>query len=201
MALVPGLYVYHCASAHIPTHISMGMYGLILVQPAQNLPTLDANGKPIKEFYVMQGEIYTRWPVHTEGHQEFDPVALQDENPTYVVFNGAYRALTGAHALTASVNDTVRIYFGVGGPNLISSFHVIGEIFDRVWNLGDLTDPPMQGVQTVLVAPGGAVVVEFGLQVPGNYLLVDHSLVRTLDKGALGILAVTGPSNPTIFNP
>lgn len=200
-ALVPGLYVYHCASAHIPTHISMGMYGLILVQPEVNLPTLDANGNPIKEFYVMQGDIYTKWPVHTEGHQEFDPVALEDENPAYVVFNGAYRALTGAHALTANVNDTVRIYFGVGGPNLISSFHVIGEIFDRVWNLGDLTDPPMQGVQTVLVAPGGAVVVEFGLQVPGNYLLVDHSLVRTIDKGALGVLTVTGPSDPTIFNP
>ncbi len=195
MALVPGLFVYHCASPHIPTHISNGMYGLILVEPSGGLPAVD------HEFYVMQGDIYTKWPVHSAGHQEFDPVRLEEENPTYVVFNGRYQALTGAHALTAVVNDTIRIFFGVGGPNLISSFHVIGEIFDDVYNLGDLTDPPMHGVQTVLVPPGGAVVVDLGLEVPGNYLLVDHSLVRTLDKGSVGILSVTGPSNPTIFNP
>jgi len=194
-ALVPGLFVYHCASPHIPTHISNGMYGMILVEPVGGLPVVD------HEFYVMQGDIYTKWPVHTAGHQEFDPVRLVDENPTYVVFNGRYQALTGSHTLNATVNDTIRIFFGVGGPNLISSFHVIGEIFDDVYNLADLTDPPIHGVQTVLVPPGGAVVVDFGVQVPGNYLLVDHSLVRTLDKGSVGILSVTGSPDPTIFNP
>jgi nitrite reductase (NO-forming) len=200
-ALVPGLYVYHCASPHIPSHIAMGMYGMILVEPEQGLPAVDAQGKPIKEFYVMQGELYTKWPVHTAGNQLFDPVALVAESPTYVVFNGRWQALTGNHSLTADVNDTVRIFFGVGGPNLISSFHVIGEIFDRVYNLGDLTDPPLLGVQTVLVPPGGSVVVEFKLEVPGTFLLVDHSLVRTIDKGSLGMLVVAGPSDPTIFNP
>jgi len=194
-ALVPGVFVYHCASAHIPSHISMGMYGLILVEPEGGLPAVD------HEFYVMQGDIYTRWPAGTRGHQEFDATKLLDENPTYVVFNGRFAALTGTHTLNATVNDTVRIYFGVGGPNLISSFHVIGEIFDYVYNLGDLQSAPLQGVQTVMVPPGGAVVVDFGVQVPGNYLLVDHSLVRTIDKGSVGILKVTGPSDPTIFNP
>ena len=195
MALVPGLFVYHCASAHIPTHIANGMYGLILVEPAGGLPAVS------REFYVMEGDMYTEWPVHTAGHQVFDPVKLEDEKPTYVVFNGRYQSLTGVHTLNASVNDTVRIFFGVGGPNLISSFHVIGEIFDVVYNLGGLTDPPLHGIQTVLVPPGGAVVVDFGLEVPGNYLLVDHSIVRAIDKGSVGILNVTGPSNPTIFNP
>jgi nitrite reductase (NO-forming) len=194
-ALVPGLFVYHCASAHIPSHISMGMYGLILVEPEGGLPAVD------HEFYVMQGDIYTKWPAGTKGHQEFDAARLLDENPTYVVFNGRFAALTGGHTLNATVNDTLRIYFGVGGPNLISSFHVIGEIFDYVYNLGDLMSAPLQGVQTVLVPPGGAVVVDFAVQVPGNYLLVDHSLVRTIDKGSVGILRVDGPSDPTIFNP
>ena len=194
-ALVPGLFVYHCASAHIPSHISMGMYGLILVEPEGGLPAVD------HEFYVMQGDIYTKWPAGTKGHQEFDASKLLDENPTYVVFNGRFAALTGDHTLNATVNDTLRIYFGVGGPNLVSSFHVIGEIFDSVYNLGDLMSAPLQGVQTVLVPPGGAVVVDFGVQVPGNYLLVDHSLVRTIDKGSVGVLKVDGPPDATIFNP
>lgn len=200
-ALVPGLFVYHCASEHIPSHISMGMYGMILVEPAQGLATVAGDGSPIREYYVMQGELYTEWPVHTAGNQVFDPIALADEDPTYVVFNGRWQALTGNRSLVANVNDTVRIYFGVGGPNLISSFHVIGEIFDRVYELGGLASPPLDGIQTVLVPPGGSVVVEFRVEVPGTFLLVDHSLVRTIDKGALGILVVTGPPNPEIFDP
>jgi nitrite reductase (NO-forming) len=99
------------------------------------------------------------------------------------------------------VNDTVRIYFGVGGPNLISSFHIIGEMFDLVWAYGDLIDPPLHGVQTVPVVPGGAVVVQLGLQYPANYILVDHALTRAIDKGAVGILNVTGPEDATIFSP
>jgi len=193
--LTAGLFVYHCASPHIPTHISSGMYGLILVEPVGGLPPVD------KEFYVMQGDIYTKYEHGNAGHQAFDGERLAAENPTYVVFNGRYRALTGANALTANVNQTVRIFFGVGGPNLVSSFHVIGEIFDRVYNLADLLSPPLQSVQTVLVPPGGATVVEFKVEIPGNYVLVDHSLSRTIDKGSLGILAVTGPEDHTIFWP
>ncbi len=200
-ALIPGLYVYHCGTPNVPTHVSMGMYGMILVEPEQGLPYFNSEGQPIKEFYVMQGELYTKWPALTSGNQMFDGQALLDENPTFVVFNGRYQALTGSHALRAQVNDTVRIYFGVGGPNLISSFHIIGEIFDKVYFLGDLTDPPLTGVQTVPVNPGSGTIVELTVQYPANYVLVDHSLTRALDKGALGILNVTGPKDPTIFNP
>jgi len=197
--LNPGLFVYHCATPHIPTHISLGMYGLILVEPEAGLPTLDAAGRPIKELYVMQGDVYTKWPAGTDGHQLFDDAALLREDPAYVVFNGRYQALTGNHAMQAVVNDTVRIFFGVGGPNLISSFHVIGEIFDRVYAAGDVLSPPQQSVQTVLVAPGGATIVEFTLQVAADYILVDHSLTRAINKGALGILSVSGTSVPGVY--
>ena len=194
-ALNPGVFVYHCASPHIPTHISLGMYGLILVEPAGGLPPVD------KEFYVMQGDIYTKWPAGEVGHQEQDDAAMLEENPTFVVFNGAFQALTGTRALTADRNDTIRIFFGVGGPNLVSSFHIIGEIFDRVYNQGDVLSPPLQSVQTTLVPPGGAIIVELYLDVPGDYILVDHSLVRAIDKGAVGILTVSGPPNPDVYNP
>ena len=200
-ALIPGLFVYHCGTPNVPTHVSMGMYGMILVEPEQGLPYFNAQGQPIKEFYVVQGELYTKWPVHTEGNQLFDGARLLDENPTYVVFNGRWQALTGNHSLFAKVNDTVRIFFGVGGPNLISSFHIIGEIFDKVYFLGDLTDPPLSGIQTVPVNPGSGTIVELTVQVPADYVLVDHSLTRALDKGALGFLNVTGPDDPVIFNP
>src|SRR3989304_1423491 len=115
-AITPGLYVYHCASPHIPSHIAMGMYGLILVEPDGGLPAVD------HEFYVVQGDIYTKWPAGSKGHQVHDDTRLVAENPTYVVFNGKFAALTGADALQANVNGAIRIYFGVGGRNLISSF-------------------------------------------------------------------------------
>ena len=194
-ALVPGLYLYHCGTPDVPTHIANGMFGEILVQPDVPLPPVD------KEFYVGQSELYAKWPIHTLGNQLFDGQKLWDEQPTYFVFNGAFKALTGAHQLTAQVNQTVRIYFADGGPDFISSFHIIGEIFSRVWQYGDLTDPPLHGVQTVLVPPGGCVVVDLTLEYPGDYILVDHALLHAVDMGAVGVLHVTGPTNSTIFNP
>ena len=88
---------------------------------------------------------------------------------------------------------------GVGGPNFTSSFHVIGEIFDKVYNLGGLTNPPQEGIQTVSVAPGGAVITEFKLHVPGNYTIVDHALAR-VERGLAGLLIVEGAQNPEIYN-
>lgn len=194
-ALVPGLFLYHCGTPDVPTHIANGMFGLILVQPATPLPPVD------KEFYVVQSELYTKWPIHTLGNQLFDGQKLMNLDPTYFVFNGAFKALTGSHQLTGSVNQTVRIYFGVGGPNFISSFHVIGEIFERAWQYGDLSDPPLRGVQTLLAPPGGTAVVDLLLAYPGNYILVDHALTHAVDMGAVGILNVTGWANDTVFNP
>jgi nitrite reductase (NO-forming) len=101
--------------------------------------------------------------------------------------------------MKAKVGETVRIFFGVGGPNFTSSFHVIGEIFDRVYNMGDLQSPPARGVQTVTVPAGGATIVEFKLDVPGNYILVDHALSRA-ERGLVGILQAEGPANAEIFD-
>lgn len=192
-AIHAGLFVYHCATPHIPTHIAKGLYGLVLVEPEGGLPAVD------REYYVMQSELYTKWRPGTPGHQVFDGVRLLNEDPTYVVFNGRWQALTGDYALTAQVNETVRLYFGNIGVNLVSSFHIIGEHFDTVYFQADLLSPPQRSVQTTLVPAGGAVVVELKVEVPGTYLLVDHSLVRTIDKGALGFLQVAGPANPEIF--
>ena len=192
-ALVPGLYVYHCATPMVAHHIANGMYGLILVEPEGGLPPVD------KEFYVMQGEIYTEAAFGQRGSQEFSVEKLLNERPEYFVFNGSVGALSKLHPLNAKVGETVRIFFGVGGPNYTSSFHVIGEIFDKVYNLGSLLSEPLRGVQTVLVPPGGAVITEFKLDVPGNYILVDHALSRA-ERGLVGMLHVEGPPNPEIFD-
>jgi nitrite reductase (NO-forming) len=192
-ALVPGLYVYHCATPMVAEHIANGMYGLILVEPEEGLPPAD------HEFYVMQGEIYTDVPYGQHGSAEFSVEKLLDEHPEYFVFNGSVGALSKLHPLQAKVGDTVRIFFGVGGPNFTSSFHVIGEIFDKVYLLGGVLAPPLEGIQTVSVAPGGAVITEFKTKVPGSYTLVDHALARA-ERGLLGVLHVEGAPNPEIFN-
>jgi nitrite reductase (NO-forming) len=191
-ALIPGLYVYHCATPMVAHHIANGMYGLILVEPEEGLPPVD------REFYVMQGEIYTEAAFGQHGSQEFNVEKLLAARPVYVVFNGSVGALSKLHPLQAKVVETVRIFFGVGGPNFTSSFHVIGEMFDRVYNLGGVMSEPLKGIQTVTVPPGGAVIAEFKLDYPGNYILVDHALSR-LERGLVGILHVEGAANPEIF--
>jgi nitrite reductase (NO-forming) len=191
-ALVPGIYVYHCATPMVAHHIANGMYGLILVEPEGGLPPVD------HELYVMQGEIYTEAAFGQRGSQEFSVEKLLHERPEYFVFNGSVGALSKLHPMKAKVGETVRIFFGVGGPNYTSSFHVIGEIFDRVYSLGDVQSPPGRGVQTVTVPAGGATIVEFKLDVPGNYILVDHALSR-MERGLVGILQVEGDPNPEIF--
>ena len=192
-ALVPGLYVYHCATPMVAEHIANGMYGMILVEPEGGLPPVD------HEFYVMQGEIYSDLPYGQHGSAEFSVDKLLNERPEYFVFNGSVGALSKLHPLQAKVGETVRIFFGVGGPNYTSSFHVIGEIFDKVYLLGGTTSAPLEGIQTVSVPAGGAVIVEFKLDVPGNYTLVDHALAR-LERGLVGVLHVEGPPNPDIYH-
>ena len=192
-ALIPGLYVYHCATPMVAEHIANGMYGLILVEPEAGLAPVD------HEFYVMQGEIYTEAAFGQHGSQEFSVEKLLNERPEYFVFNGSVGAISKLHPLHANVGETVRLFFGVGGPNFTSSFHVIGEIFDRVYNLGGLTNPALEGIQTVTVAPGGAVITEFKLHVPGNYTIVDHALAR-VERGLAGLLIVEGAPDPDIYN-
>jgi nitrite reductase (NO-forming) len=192
-ALNPGLYVYHCATPSVPEHIANGMYGLILVEPEKGLPRVD------REYYVMQGEFYTKGKTLAPGLQPLDAAKLTAERPEYVVFNGKMGALTGDGAVRAKVGETVRLFVGNGGPNLISSFHVIGEIFDTVYAEAALGGgAPARNVQTTLI-PGGAAIVEMKVQTPGRFLLVDHSIVRAMEKGALGVLEVAGAEQPGIF--
>lgn len=187
-----GLYVYHCATAPVGMHIANGMYGLILVEPEGGLPPVD------KEYYVMQGDFYTKGPYGEKGVQPFDMEKAIKEQPDYVVFNGKVGALTGDNAITANVGETVRLFVGNGGPNLVSSFHVIGEIFDLVNTEGGSIQN--KNVQTTLVPAGGSAMVEFKVDVPGNFILVDHSIFRTFNKGSLGILKVSGAEDKNIYS-
>ncbi|OOR91192.1 nitrite reductase, copper-containing [Moraxella caviae] len=191
-ALQPGLYVYHCAVAPVGMHIANGMYGLILVEPKEGLPKVD------KEFYVMQGDFYTKGKYGEPGLQPFDMDKAIKEEADYVVFNGSVGALTGDNALKAKVGETVRLFVGNGGPNLTSSFHVIGEIFDKVYMEGG--SKINENIQTTLVPAGGAAITEFKLDVPGNYVLVDHAIFRAFNKGALGILTAEGEENHAIYS-
>ena len=192
-ALNPGIYVYHCAVPPVALHIANGMYGLILVEPEEGLPPVD------REFYVMQGEIYTEEPFGSSGLLTESYEKLLNERPEYFVFNGHVGALTDHYPLKAQVGETVRIYFGVGGPNYSSGFHVIGEIFDKAYQLGSVTTAPITDVQSILVPPGSANIVEFKCEVPGRYVLVDHALSRA-ERGLAGYLIVEGPENLEVFN-
>jgi nitrite reductase (NO-forming) len=191
-ALNQGLYVYHCATAPVGMHVANGMYGLILIEPPEGLSPVD------QEFYVMQGDFYTVGKYREKGHQAFDMQKAIDENATYVLFNGAESALTGPRALKAKTGQHIRMFVGNGGPNLVSSFHLIGEIFDKVQYEGGTHF--QENVQTTLIPAGGAATVEFHTEVPGNYVLVDHSIFRAFNKGAVAILEVSGEPRADIYS-
>lgn len=191
-ALNPGLYVYHCATAPVGMHIANGMYGLILVEPPEGLRPVD------REYYVMQGDWYTVGKYREKGLQPFDMQKGIEENATYVLFNGSEGALVGDNALKAEVGETVRLFVGNGGPNLVSSFHVIGEIFDKVYFEGGTSF--QEHVQTTLIPAGGAAMVEFTVEAPGTYVLVDHSIFRAFNKGAVGMLKVDGPDALSVYS-
>jgi nitrite reductase (NO-forming) len=163
------------------------------VEPPGGFPPVD------REYYVMQSEVYTKGRYGDEGLQPFDLERAIDERPPYVVFNGAVGALVGDKALQARTGETVRLFLGNGGPNLVSSFHVIGEIFDTVYAEGG-TAVLQKNVQTTLIPAGGSAIVEFRVEVPGTYVLVDHSLLRAFNKGALGMLKVEGAENRLAYS-
>ena len=190
-ALQSGLYIYHCAVAPVGMHIGNGMYGLVLVEPKEGLPKVD------KEFYIVQGDFYTKGKYGEPGLQPFDMDKAIREDADYVVFNGHVGAIAGDNALKAKVGETVRMYVGNGGPNLVSSFHVIGEIFDKVYvEGGKLIN---ENVQSTLIPAGGAAMIEFKVDIPGSFTIVDHSIFRAFNKGALGQLVVEGEDHPEIM--
>lgn len=188
--LYPGFFMYHCAYGDVPAHIAHGMYGGILVDPETPLPAVD------HEWYLVQSEFYTDG---TEGTVGLDRQAVTDENPSYVVFNGAKGAIAGDNALQMSVGEKARIYFVNAGLNLDSNFHPIGSHWDKVYPEAALLSDPIRGSQTTLVPAGGGTVVELIGQAPSTIVLVDHALSRAFDKGAIGQIVVSGPEQPEIF--
>lgn len=191
--LNPGLFVYHCAVAPVGMHVANGMDGMIYVEPKGGLPKVD------HEYYVMQGDFYTKGRYGEQGLQPFSMEKAIDEKPDYVVFNGSVGALLGDNALHAKKGETIRVFFGNGGPNLTSSFHAIGEIFDKVYVEGGL-GLINKNVQTTMVPAGGAALLEFKVDVPANVLLVDHSLTRAFNKGALAMIKVDGEPDPLVYS-
>lgn len=191
--LQPGVYVYHCASPNVPTHITNGLYGLIVVDPKEGWSKVD------REFYVMQGEFYTHGDLGEKGFQPFSAEKMMRETPDYIVLNGRVRALSGTGALKAKQGETIRIFIGNAGVSKISSFHIIGEIMDRVYpeaSLGHFHT----GVQTTLIPAGGAAVVELKLENAGTFILLDHAISR-IDRGAYGLLEVEGTGIPDLLAP
>lgn len=191
-ALNPGIYVYHCAYAPPQHHIAQGMYGAILIEPVGGLEPVD------REFYVMQGDWYTLGNFGSQGHQVFSSEKALAEQPDYFTMNGHVNALTTIYPLQANVGETVRVFFGVGGPNIGSNFHIIGEVFDKVFT--GSPDTFIANEEAWYVPPGSVAAFEMHLDVPGEYLLVDHALYRT-QKGAAGILKVSGDWDTEIFSP
>jgi nitrite reductase (NO-forming) len=191
-ALHPGLYIYHCATAPVGVHVANGMYGLILVEPKEGMPAVD------REYYVVQGDFYTRGAFGDQGHQPFDMQKAISEIADYVVFNGSVGSIAGENALQADVGETVRLFLGNGGPNLTSSFHVIGVVFDNYFIEGG--SAVTHNTQTAVIPPGGSAIAEFRTTVPGDMHLVDHAIFRAFNKGAVGTLRVSGPENLTIFS-
>ena len=192
-ATTAGLFVYHCGSPMIAQHMANGMYGLILVEPADGLSRVD------HEYYLMQGEIYTTAPKGKSGLQQFSAENLMQENAQYYVLNGAVDAVTREYPMHANVGETVRIFFGNAGPNSTASVHMVGEIFDKLFQLGSLTSPPLNAIQTATVPSGGAAIVELKTAMPGNFALMDHAISR-MEKGDMAILQVKGPENLALMH-
>ncbi|HIH2763557.1 MAG TPA: copper-containing nitrite reductase [Candidatus Azoamicus sp.] len=190
-ALNPGIFIYHCATPPVPLHIANGMYGLVLVEPYKGLSKVD------REYYLVQSEFYTDNPYGRKGLHGFSQEKALMEFPEYIVFNGRVGSMVDTRALVANVGEKVRLFVGNIGPNLVSSFHIIGIIFDKVYvEGGSLCN---RDVQTTVIPAGGAVMIEFEAKVPGNYILVDHAIFRAFNKGCVGILKVIGQENKEIF--
>jgi nitrite reductase (NO-forming) len=193
----PGAFVYHCAVANVDYHISAGMFGLIVVEPEEGLPAVD------HEFYLGQHELYTKGAAGEEGHHDFDFESMAAEDPTYVLMNGEKYAITpDTHdEMNVETGDTARVFYAVGGPNLTSSVHAIGSVWDEVWAEGALANDPQRYVQTLPVAPGSACVATMSFPVPGDFKLVDHALSRVARKGAIAVVRATGPADEEVFDP
>jgi len=195
-AKYPGAHFYHCAVPNMDMHISSGMFGTILVEPKEGLPKVD------RELYFGQHELYTNGEAGEKGHHEFDLDAAKVEEPTYVPINGEPWAFTdnGYGPVSVEKGERVRIFWANAGPNLISSWHAIGNVWDTFYRDGDVVSDPERFVETAPVAAGSTAVAEIDTPVPGEIKLVDHSITRATRRGTLGAIHVEGEEEPDIYN-
>ena len=191
--LKEGAFVYHCAIAPIPFHVTSGMYGSIVVLPEGGLPEVD------KQFYLMEGDFYTEPSADDPNRHVYSADRVSDENPSYVVTNGKVGALTGDNALQARVGETVRFFYGQANDE--SWIHIIGGHFDTVYSRGSFhPDSDREyGVETTVVPAGSVVVAEYTFRYPGLYLLVNHELIRATEKGQAVQIRVEGEEDPDIM--
>lgn len=171
----PGVFMYHCGTKPVLAHIANGMYGTIIVEPTDGYPT----DKEIDRSYIL---------VQSEFYKEHDFEDMQDGEPSYVVFNGNDYGLMEKPFL-AKVGDKVRFYVSNAGPNEVSSFHIVGTMFDTVYMDGNPRNV-QYGMQTVMLPASGGAVVEVTVTEEGDYPIVTHQFNHA-SKGAVGILRVT----------
>lgn len=194
-----GAFLYHCAAEGKPwEHVAHGMYGVIVVEPPGGLEAVDL------EAYVGQSEWYLTGAEHASGESEeheerayphdvlvLDEAAARRSDPTLFTLNGYESALSAPEIfgdrLHVAAGGRVRFFFGNAGPNLPSSFHFVGGVFDRVFS-GEFS-APLRAEETVAVPPGSAAVFELTLPQPGAYEFVDHALFHA-ERGAMGLLHV-----------
>ena len=190
-ATTAGVFMVHCGTPPVLMHIAQGMYLPIIVDPRDGWPT-----KADKEFVLIQSDFYPKGSVVDSTVKEGDWDAMQDAAPKYVVFNG--RAFQYKDApLQVDEGDVVRLFVMNAGPNIRSDFHVVGNIFDRVYPGGNV-DQVIEGVQTYMVPTGGGAVFEMefaqGYSGTGNYAFVTHAFADA-NKGAVGVIQVGKPAH------
>lgn len=175
----PGVFLYHCGTAPVIYHIANGMYGAIIVDPA--------NGwSPAKEYVLVQGEWYTQQ--NPDGTYSISGDKVMSDNPDYVTFNG-YVDQYKSSPLTAAAGQRIRLFVVNAGPSEFSAFHVIGAIFSDAYVDGNPANHTV-GDQTIVVPPGGGSVVELTIPEAGSYPFVTHSFADA-SKGALGLISIT----------
>lgn len=182
-AKVPGTFVYHCGTPPILLHMANGMYGAIVVDPAD-----DPRPKPDKEYVLVQSEWYTQQISGNLMGPDFGK--MQKMQPDIVAFNGVAFQYQH-HPLTARPNERVRLHVVNAGPSLWSAFHIVGAIFDKVYPDANPRNA-LSGVSTYSVAPGAGIVFDAVIPDAGHYVFVDHAFAH-LDKGAAGVLDIREP--------
>lgn len=175
----PGVFMYHCGTPMVLQHMIAGMVGMVIVEPEDGFP----GEKVDREFAIVQNEYY----LTPQGGSYFADTTLALKRvPTYVSFNGKVGQYV-TRPIRVKAGEKIRLYFLNVGPNLISSFHIIGTILDRVWFDGNPANE-FRGMQAVLVGPAQGAIIEFVLPEKGEYTFVDHSFANAT-VGAIGVFA------------